>query len=245
MKVYNCWRCGAPVPVDELEDDRRTLDGTRAYHSDCYALEQADRDRQKSDYLALKAEVMFERALHIMERQPKLNINNYYDEVQAVHEIVQADPLKFQSSDEMMVAIELVHRRIRAKPQFQIGRRRVDFLLPHLYVVLEVDGTLHKFKIKKDSQRDIEIMDALHKEGGNWEIVRVPTDLIEQNLRALVPAIKAVYNKRQKLRRENGGFIPPYWSQTSREQQLIVLDGVDDDTKKNLYPYMDNSKDEL
>lgn len=245
MKIYKCWRCGEPLPEDELKLDWRSTEGSRAYHTECYALEQADRDKQKSEYLSLKAEMMFERAVHLMELQPKLNINGYYDEAQAVHEIIKSDPGKFQSADEMMTAMELVHRRVKAKPQFKIGKRRVDFLIPSLSVVLEIDGTLHKFKIKKDSQRDIEIMDTLHKIGGNWEIVRVPTDLIEKNLRALIPAVKAVYEKRQKLREENGGFIPPYWSQTSREQQLIVLDGIDDDTKKDLYPYMDHSKDQL
>ena len=197
--ILTCWYCGCELAS---ESKRASF---RPFHTECQMKFESEQDKLKSDYIKLKSEVMFQRALREMERQDEVFISDYYDEAQLVHEISRNDPFKFQSSDEMITAIELVKKRVHSKVQFKIGRRRVDFLLPDLKVALEIDGALHRFKIGKDSEREIEVMNNLkEKIGGNWEVIRIPTDLIEKNIVRLVPAIKALYNKRQELRKENG-----------------------------------------
>lgn len=226
MKIITCWYCGNEMPSERGSSER-------AFHAGCYEKFQTERDKQKNDYLRLKTEVMFERALKCMERQINCDLSNYYDEAELVHEMALNDYSKFQSSDEMMVAMELVRNRIKSKAQYRVEKRRIDFLIPSMNVALEVDGNLHKFKILKDSQREVEIMGNLKRitQKDNWEVIRIPTDLIEKDLTKLVPAIKTLYKKRQQLRNKNGGFIPTYWSRTNRDSQLEALNNVSDRTK--------------
>lgn len=233
--VLTCWYCGHEVSVETIKA------GIRVFHPDCQLKFEKEQDKLKSNYLKLKTEVMYQRALREMEKQDRLYISDYYDEAELVHEMSKETPTKFQSSDEMMVAMELVNKRIHAKPQFKIGRRRVDFLLPDLNVALEIDGFLHEFKVVKDSAREIEIMNNLHKKfGGNWEVIRIPTKFVEKDLTKLVEAIKTLYDVRQKLRKKNGGFIPTYWNRTNKVSQIKALRGIRDKTldsidKKELY----------
>ncbi|MFT8937422.1 hypothetical protein [Liquorilactobacillus sp.] len=238
--VLTCWYCGCEMIS---ESEKASL---RPFHTECQIKFEKDQDELRTKYVKLKSEVMFQRALREMERQDEVFMSNYYDEAQLVHEMSQNNPFKFQSSDEMMAAIELVRKRVHTKAQFKIRKRRVDFLLPDLKVALEIDGALHRFKIGKDSEREIEIMNNLKKDfGGNWEVIRIPTDLIEKNLTRLVPAIKALYNKRQKLRKENGGFLPSYWSRTNKMSQISALKGTKDATLKTLDTYQEDNPKEL
>ena len=71
--------------------------------------------------------VMFERALREMEKQDDVYVTKYYDEAQLVKEMALNNVNKFQSSDEMMAAMELVRKRVKTKVQYHIGHRRVDF----------------------------------------------------------------------------------------------------------------------
>lgn len=239
MNILTCWYCGHEIPSSVAYHSQRS------FHPDCLIKFQTERDKQLEDYLRLKMKVMFERALREMEKQDDVYVTKYYDEAQLVREMALNNVNKFQSSDEMMAAMELVRKRVKTKVQYHIGHRRVDFLLPELHVALEIDGALHRFKINKDSQREIEIMDDLKKLGGNWEIIRVPTDLIEKNLTKLVPAIKALYKVRQELRAKNGGFLPSYWSRTNRIAQIDALMGVKDKSKASLNDYHDTHPQEL
>lgn len=224
--IGTCWYCGTAI---ESEYDHPH---NRLFHPDCYQDFQLAKDKELQEYLKLKTNIMYERALRHMERQKDIQMNNYYDEAQLVHDMAMTDFNKFQSSDEMMTAMELVHNRVKSKVQFKIGKRRVDFLLPDLKVALEIDGALHKFKVVQDSKREVEIVSALNKNDSGWEIIRIPTELIEEHLTKLLPAIKTLYKTRQELRAKNGGFIPSYWSRTNSMYQALVTG--DNDLKEDL-----------
>ena len=217
MKIFTCWYCGNAISNDY---DRPH---NRMYHDDCHAKAELAKDKQLKEYLELKTRVMYERALKNMEKQEYICLADYYDEAQLVLETALNDPNKFQSSDEMMTAMELLRNRIHTKVQYKLGRRRIDFLLPDLKVALEIDGALHKFKVTKDTQREIEITNQLNQSEKGWEVIRIPTNLIESHLTRLVPAIKKLYDTRQKLRAENNGFIPLNWSRTSSMAQALVI----------------------
>lgn len=238
--VVTCWYCGREMV------SLSSKASLRPFHPDCQLKFQQERDKDKNEYIKLKAEVMFERALREIEKQDSVYISDYYDEAELVHSMAKTDPTKFQSSDEMIAAMELVRNRIKTKVQFKVKRRRVDFLLPELNVALEIDGALHRFKIQKDSDREIEIMNNLQKEfGGNWEVIRIPTNLIEKKLSSLVPAVKALYAKRQELRKENGGFLPSYWNRTNKLSQIKALKGIEDKTVKTLETFQEDNPKEL
>lgn len=205
IKTNTCWNCGELFATENDCSERFYCEECRKTIDEKYQI-------FLNKYIDMKTVVMWNRAVRTMERQPKLNINHYYDEANYVKELASKDHNKFQSSAEMIAAIQLLKQRVRAKAQYKILRYRVDFLLPNLKTVLEVDGNLHKYKIKKDSNRDIAIMAELNKDDEGWEIVRIPSKYIEENVRQLVPAILAMRKEKRRLRKENGGFMPASFS---------------------------------
>ena len=219
-KVKICWRCGNYHNGGHKPE--------RSYCDECIERHKEE-DKQLMDrYVEYKLRVMWRRAVNDIEKQ-SVFMDEYYDEAQAVLEMALEDTGKFQSSHEMMVAMELVRNRVRTKVQHKVLRYRVDFLIPDWKVALEIDGKLHDYKIKKDSDRDVAILTELNKDDAGWEIIRIPTKHIDDNLKQLVPAIKALYNERQRLRKKHGGFLPTYYSKHDTAQQMKVIKALNDE----------------
>lgn len=215
-----CWRCGEPhTGINTYE---------RSYCSDCFEKHQEEDEQLMNEYLKAKIKVMWRRAVNNLEKQ-NLQMNDYYEEAKFVLDLALEDYNKFQSSPEMMAAIQLLKQRVKAKVQYKVGRYRVDFLLPELKVVLEIDGKLHDYKVKKDSKRDAAILNELNAEDTGWEVIRIPVKHIDQNVSKLVPAIKALYKEKQRLRRKHGGFIPTYFSKHAATSQLVATEGFEDE----------------
>ena len=105
----------------------------------------------------------------------------------------------FQSTEEIMVAIELVKRGYKVHHQVKIYEYSVDFVIPELKVALEIDGRVFHGKDKKarESIRDEVIREKL---GDGWELIRIDTDNINTNITKLIPAIKAVRKSRMQKR---------------------------------------------
>lgn len=239
MKIYQCWNCG-----DAVADDRNI--GERAFCYSCEKNRQKDYDDNMRQYLTMKTKLTWDRSLRFMERQADVDVNSYYEEAMYVKEMALADFNKFQSSYEMMAAMELLKNRIKAKTQYKILRYKVDFLLPDLKVVLEIDGKLHDFKVKKDSDRDVAILTELNSNDRGWEIVRIPTKYLDQNIKQLVPAIKAVKKEKQRLRKANGGFIPASFNRSSAYQNRKIAELSKDSSLKELDSLLeDTTPDEL
>ena len=78
--------------------------------------------------------------------------------------------------------------------QYKIGRYQVDFLLPEIGVVLEIDGDRHKYKKNYDNARDAYIKKQL---GYGWDIVRIKTEYLDKNASKLVEAINGVIDYRE------------------------------------------------
>lgn len=119
-------------------------------------------------------------------------------------------PNWFDSTEEIMVAIELIKNGLKAKHQVKFGERyKADFVLPDLKVVLEVDGVCyHTERTRaKEDLRDSLILASL---GPEWEVIRITDELINKNVTKLVPAIKAIRKERAKVRESNNGMLP-YW----------------------------------
>lgn len=203
-----CWLCGEdatahfemwkpnPEIADYLERDSfvRCRDYAytechqREYCEKCFESVTTARSEQLKEYVRLKNILMVERALRSLEHQ-NADIYEYKEAIDAVQEYFTEHPEKFESSQEVLSAIILVHNRIETKVQYHVGKYRVDFFLPELMTCLEIDGELHRTKKTYDSNRDAEIKQML---GEGYDVVRIPTKYIDQNAQRLVDAIKQV-----------------------------------------------------
>lgn len=102
----------------------------------------------------------------------------------------------YQSTEEIMVGIELKKRNVEYLHQFKLKDYKLDFVIPSFKVVLEVDGIFHtKEKLDKEELRDEIIKFNL---GDDWEIIHIKTENININVTRLIPAIKEVKKYRNK-----------------------------------------------
>lgn len=209
MKI-KCWECGkivertfkySEIPSDIVipEEFMPKTTGEPSQWYRCYCeecgkrvLEEEKRDIQ--EYIRLKKVGMYRKALRILEKQGT-DMYDYKEAIDVVKNFLDAHPDKFDSSYEIIAAIVLVKNRISTKMQYKIGRYQVDFLLPEYFVVLEIDGVHHKLHKKSDSNRDAFIRRKL---GIPWEIIRIKTDYLDMNARALPQAIEGVIKYREK-----------------------------------------------
>lgn len=220
MKV--CWKCGKENPTRKFDlFERDSLSKTafcltdihqREYCEDCFSELSKEKSQDQLTYTMLKSKLMFERAIKMLERQ-NIEIYDYKDAIDAVQEFAQEKPEKFQSSHEMIAAIILADNEMKVQIQHKIGKYRVDFCIPQLKVILEIDGYLHEFKPRADKSRDVEIRKLL---GTDWETVRIPTKYLEQKAELLVEAIKSMKTEMQKVRKENYGLLPDWFSKKTK-----------------------------
>lgn len=235
--LYDCWYCGEIVFDNDHKNGKENYWGktiqNRAFHEECKVKYKKEKEEKKEEYVRLKIEVMFERALRMMEKQDGFKINEYKEAAEVIIEVARKDSNKFASSHEMMAAMELIKHRYLTKVQYKVLQKRVDMVIPELKVALEIDGHLHKFVIGKDSERDVIILNELNKEEKGWEIIRIPSKSIENDLNNLIPTIKGVYEEKQKLRAKHNGFIPSYYSRNNLSSHLKALQGVSDKTKNS------------
>lgn len=120
-------------------------------------------------------------------------------------------PNWFESTEEIMVALQLLKDGIKTKHQVKIGRYRADFVLTDLKIVLEVDGKrFHpKENREKENLRDSIISIAL---GPSWEIIHITDDDLNNNITHLLSAIKRVVERRRCIRAQHDGIIPEWYS---------------------------------
>ena len=205
---YKCWYCGETVKAEGWEPQ------TRVFCEECGKKHRAEYKKIVSEYVALKIRVMYERALREME-----NANCYMHEYREIAPGILADALatpdKYQSADEMIAAMVLISNGYEIEMQHSVGPYNVDIYIPKLYVCLEIDGERHEHRADYDSKRDIEIRRIL---GAAWEVIRIPTNYMEQNPEALPDAIEASYKQKKKYRKENGGFLPGSYSKREAAQ---------------------------
>lgn len=195
----NCWICGKTAtttkPIfDGFEWNTPELsDKHRCYCKECLDKLIKTESEERRLYIKLKKREMFRKACKILEGQDT-DMYEYKEAIEVVQEFVETNPDKFDSSYEVLTAIVLVHNRIHSKMQYRVGRYQVDFLLPELLVVLEIDGERHKHKKDHDSARDKFIKKEL---GPHWEVIRLSTDNLDKNAKKIPDAINEVLKYRE------------------------------------------------
>ena len=108
----------------------------------------------------------------------------------------------YQSTEEIMVAMELIRRGVKAHHQVKVFDYKVDFVLDDLKVILEIDGSIFhgKEKAGQTQTRDNVIR---WKFGEGWEVVHISTDCINEDITKLMPAIRVLLRRRKKLQSES------------------------------------------
>lgn len=200
MKI-KCWECGKPATKanqcichDGFYDYGAVSVYSRCYCDSCFEKVANEEKEEKELYIKLKKREMFRKAVQALEKQ-NTDMYEFKEAIEVVKDFIEKKPDKFDSSYEVLAAIVLVQNRIYSKMQYKIGPYQVDFLLPELYVVLEIDGERHKQKKVHDTKRDIYLQNAL---GEGWDIIRIPTAHLDKDAKKLPEAIKKVVDYRQK-----------------------------------------------
>lgn len=171
--MVECHKCGKEMKVISYSSR------TRYTCDDC-----KNKIKQIEDeYRALKKQRQFENAVSILYKQVKRNKENqrhYKDAVAAVEQKIKAG-CKFDSKEEILVAIILEKSNIKYSEQVKIGRYRIDFVIPDKKIVLEVDGRCYHGSVKgqADNEKDVLIQLLFGKE---WKIVRISDDVINRNI---------------------------------------------------------------
>ena len=155
-------------------------------------IEKKESDERKL-YIKLKKREMFRKAVNLLEKQ-HTDMYEYREAIEVVRDFMEDNVDKFDSSYEVLTAIVLVQNRIYSKMQYRVGKYQVDFLLPDLLVVLEIDGERHKHRKDYDSVRDKAIKKQL---GPHWEIIRIDTDNLDKNAKKIPDAINEVLKYRE------------------------------------------------
>ena len=196
----NCWICGKRATrtriIKKYGDEFEEARPSRKYRCYCKTcLEEVERKEKEERelYIRLKKREMFRKACSVLESQ-NTDMYDYKEAIEVVEEYIEKNPDKIDSSYEALTAIVLVKNRIYSKMQYKVGRYQVDFLLPELLIVLEIDGDRHKHRKYYDSVRDEEIKKQL---GPHWEIIRIDTDNLDINAKKIPEAIKKVLEYRE------------------------------------------------
>lgn len=195
----DCWICGKPAIKTRpaFNGFEYTSPEPSKYHrcycDECYKEESRKESEERKLYIKLRKREMFRKAVSVLENQHN-DMYGYKEAIEVVQDFVEDNPDKFDSSYEVLAAIVLVQNRIHSKMQYKVGKYQVDFLLPDLLVVLEIDGERHKHKKEYDSVRDRQIKQML---GPHWEIIRITTDNLDKNAKKIPEAINKVLEYRE------------------------------------------------
>lgn len=239
IETVTCWRCGVSMNV---ETSKRTF---RTYCKDCKEIEYQEREKQTKEYLILKSKVMFENAMRGLEKQ-KLDMDYYHEACDVVKDLVNRKPTTFDSAAEIMACIQLINNEVEVKPQYKINNYTVDFCLPKLKIILEIDGVNHgtASKMLCDAKRDVAIMNELDND---WEIIRVRTSFIEKKVMMLLEYLKKEYKDRRIYRKEYNGILPDSYSDHTKVlyREILGISKQDESYKPEAQLKTEECKKEL
>lgn len=133
------------------------------------------------DIIEEKGERRFDRALDEIEAQVK-DFSRY----ERAAKIARKAQDRYGSIPEAMVAVELARIGLSFIPQQKVKRYRVDFYIPSLKMVIEIDGEVfHANDRKKDREAEIQIAMGLE-----IRILHIPAELIRRDIQKLRPLIE-------------------------------------------------------
>lgn len=136
-----------------------------------------------------KHDLRFEKAVE--------KIKSYVDDFESYEKSIKTAKTRselYGSIPEVMAAIELLKKGFKIVPQQKIGKFKVDFAIPSIKVILEIDGKIYHKDTEKEAYRDYYIYTKL---GMDWKIIHYPAEHVEKELNKLVPYIKSIRIKKE------------------------------------------------
>lgn len=198
-----CSNCGDSVYVWKVRKD---------VSYKCKFCKEAEKFKKAEKRKPL-SELESERRLEIAKEylQRKGILNQYQKPIEVLNKHLYKTGW-FQSSNEVLVGLELLRNGYKFNHQVIIGRWRADFIIPDIKIVLEVDGEMFHNKNTKEKEqlRDNFI---INKMGEGWEVIRIKDSMLRKNIQRLIPAIKKVITERQKIRNSYTS-LPNWYSDT-------------------------------
>lgn len=208
---YECWRCGKQIKYYDEPNERVFCHKCREDHIKEY--NKILKQQQK-----IRAIIILEKAITILENSPAY-AHEYKKSYEYIKEKLEEKTTLFKSAEEALVAMILHNFNYNFDANYKIKNYFVDFYIPELEVCLEIDGERHKSKTKYDKKRDIEIREEL---GSNWEVVRIPTNIIPTNPDKLVDAI-IILKKEMQESRKKYGIIEDNFSKREQDYYQGIL----------------------
>lgn len=112
---------------------------------------------------------------------------SYENERDSVIRKVLTQKFHFMSTEEACFAMQLEKEHIRYYPNYKIGKHRVDFFLPDMKRIIEIDGEIYHTNDDKDFLEERAVMRII---GEEYEIIRIPASYVPnyiiKNLKELI-----------------------------------------------------------
>lgn len=143
-------------------------------------------------------------------------------EVQNVRKRILEKTDSFSSLQEVMVAIQLENQGIKYETQKEINGKKVDFFIPDLKIILEIDGELYHTDKEKEFVRDREIMS---KAGEEYEIVHIDAESVPRETWNLKEALPFIVESRDKNNMFRDSRLDTYWLEKFRLMQAYLKGG--------------------
>lgn len=139
----------------------------------------------------------------------KLDMSKYANEIK--NRVISGID-NFSSVPEAIVAIQMQRIGLKYETQKDIAGKKVDFIIPEIKVILEIDGELYHTDENKTFLRDRQLMSAV---GEEWEIVHINAQEIPMytwSLRESLPYIVSERNSRFYFRnsRHDSDFLEEF-----------------------------------
>lgn len=176
--IHLCAMCGK-----DFEDNKRT-----SYK--CPECEAKLALLKKVEMLDKAEKKLLNKPLNYLIKRP-IDLSK---EVQAIKKRVLDGKDRFSSIQEAMVAIQLERKGIVYESQKKINGRKVDFFLPELKVVLEIDGSLYHTDEDKEFLRDRQIMQSLDND---FQMVHIEADSVPRLTWNLGDALNYILGERK------------------------------------------------
>ena len=163
----------------------------------CKTCKKVAEGRKNPDQVVSK-EIKFQNAVSRIESIVD-GFDKYKESIEKVHKTLHHAGW-YRSTEEIMVAIELLQKGVKIIHQQKVGKYSVDFVLPEYKVLLEIDGKPfhNNHTLAREGERDGTI---LLKMGVDWEIIRIDTDKINKDIQKLLPSVEAIIEYRKSERR--------------------------------------------
>lgn len=145
-----------------------------------------------------KAERKLETPKHKAVGSSKKTLVSEY--AKKVKERVASRENEFDSIPEVMIAIQLERNGLKYYSQKKIGDCKVDFVIPQIKMILEIDGEIYHKNADSSFLRDRKIMSLV---GEEWEIVHIESEYVPKytwNLKEALPFVVDARNDNHMFR---------------------------------------------